>query len=247
MLPDLRFVMGASLAIAMLAVAGLGLAISTQLLHEARVNPVVETQSLAYAGQAQDNPFYDPGSALRFTRGLGKPDEAAVPLRVPLPPEPNPDASAKPEEPAANPADRIEANLAVDKDPAPPAVEPAVAERPAPSEATKPPEGSAAAAPSPPAEPERVANAPAASPAADVRKEEDSLPAGNATESASPAAAAKPVHHRPRPKFARTPRAGEQGFQYSGFPTGNTQWSSYANTWGTPPGTKKKTGTAARW
>jgi hypothetical protein len=272
MLPDLRFVLGASLAIAMLAVAGFGLAISTQLLHEARMSPVESTQSLAYAGQAEDNPFYDPNSVLRFTKGVGKPEDAAVPLRAEKTPEPIPAPQLVPEEPIT-PPDRIEANVAGEKaaDPSPPAVEPAAAERPAPAEGTRPPEAAAASLPAeseraanapaaspaadirkdentPPAEPERVANASAASPAADTRKDEGTLPAaGNAAASAPPAPAAKPVHRKPRPRIARAaPRAGEQGFQNSSFPTGNTQqWSSYSSPWGAPPGTTKKTGTVA--
>jgi hypothetical protein len=247
MLPDLRFVLGASLAIAMLAVAGFGLAISTQLLHEARVSSVESTQSLAYAGQAEDNPFYDPNSALRFAKGLGRQDEPAAPLRLPKAAEPIPAPPPMPEEPT--PPDRIEASIAGDRsaDPAPaPALDPAEKESPAHSEAAKPPEPSAATPASPPTEPERVANAPAAPPAADIRKDEDTPPAaGNAAENAPPAA--KPVHHKPRPKVARAPRPGEQGFQNPGFPTNNTQWPSYGSSWGTLPGTKKKTGTVAGW
>jgi hypothetical protein len=247
MVPDLRFVLGASLAIAMLAVAGFGLAISSQLLHQARVNPVESTQSLAYAGRAEDNPFYDPSSALRFTKA--KADDPAVPLLMAKPPNPIPTPPATPEEPITTPANRIEANVAGDKaaDP-PPAIEPAAAETLMPSEGTKPPEGSAGAAASPAVETERVANAPAVSPAADIRKDEDPpSPAENAAESAPPAPATKPVHHRPRPKVARAPRPGEQGFQYSGFPTGYTQqWSSYGSPWGTAPGAKRKNGAVAR-
>ena len=245
MLPDLRFVLGASLAVAMLALAGLGLAISSQLLHEARVSPVESTQSLAYAGQAEGNPFYDPRSLLRFTKG--KADDPAVPLRVTKPPDPIPAPPATPEEPTTTLPDRIEANLAGDKptDPPPaPAIEPAAAESLTPSEGAKPREGSATAAAIPAAETERVANAPAA----DIRREEDSPPpAGNGAESTPPALAGKPVHRRPRPRIARVPRPGEQGFQYSGFATGYTQWSSYSSPWGTPPGAKRKNGTVAHW
>jgi hypothetical protein len=70
MLPDFRFVLGAILAIALLAVAGLGLVTSVKLAQEARMNPIEDARSLAFAGHAQWNQFYDPDGARRF-EGLG--------------------------------------------------------------------------------------------------------------------------------------------------------------------------------
>jgi hypothetical protein len=72
MLPDFRFVLGAILAIAVLAVAGLGLATSVQLAHEARMNPIEDARSLAFAGHAEWNQFYDPEGARRFEGLAGK-------------------------------------------------------------------------------------------------------------------------------------------------------------------------------
>jgi hypothetical protein len=258
MLSDLRFVFGAALAIAMLAVAGLGLAISTQLLREAVVRPLESPQALAYAGQAEDNPFYDPGSALRFTKALGRPEAPAVEVRLARPAEPNPAPPATPDEPVSIPADRIEANAAGEKavDPSPArAAETAPSEPLASAEEAKPaaPEAAVGTVPPPqPAEPERVAVAPATSPEADDRKEGNPAAtpqiAGGPAEGL-PAPAAQPVHHKPR-KVARPvrPSPTEQSYQYSGFPSGNTQWPNYGNTWGTGPATntKKSSGASSR-
>jgi hypothetical protein len=231
MLPDLRFVFGATLAIAMLAVAGFGFAISSQLLHQARVGSLEPTQSLAYAGRAEDNPFYDPDSALRFTKALTRPDEAT----------PQPPLAKLPDPVPALPTTSAESDKLADPAPAP-LVEP-VAVTPPPSEGLKPPEAEAAG--KAPTEPERVASAPAASPGEDIRKEGEAPPA--AAESAAdapPAPARKPAHHKPRPKITRAPRPPDQTFQNSGVPTGDT-WPSYNDSWGTPPAAKKKNGTVA--
>ncbi len=77
MVPDLRFVLGAILAIAVLAVAGLGLATSVQLMQEAQLNPVEDARSLAFAGHPEWNQFYDPAGARRF-EGLA--DDTEGPL-----------------------------------------------------------------------------------------------------------------------------------------------------------------------
>ena len=77
MLPDFRFVLGAILAISMLAVAGLGLVTSVRLLHEAQMNPREDQRSLAFAGHAEWNQFYDPDAARRF-EGLGKMTETPL-------------------------------------------------------------------------------------------------------------------------------------------------------------------------
>jgi hypothetical protein len=72
MLPDFRFVLGAILAIAVLAVAGLGLMTSVQLVHEARMNPIENARSLAFAGHPEWNQFYEPEGARRFQGLAGK-------------------------------------------------------------------------------------------------------------------------------------------------------------------------------
>jgi hypothetical protein len=85
MLPDFRFVLGAILAIALPAVAGLGLVTSVKLAQEARMNPIEDARSLAFAGHAQWNQFYDPDGARRF-EGLGG-NAPATPARLEAPAE----------------------------------------------------------------------------------------------------------------------------------------------------------------
>jgi hypothetical protein len=75
MLADFRFVLGAILAVTMLAVAGLGVATSLALMREAHVAPVEGSRSLAYAGPATRNEFYDPDALSRFERSSTKTPE----------------------------------------------------------------------------------------------------------------------------------------------------------------------------
>src|SRR3984893_217451 len=77
MLPDFRFVLGAILAIALLVVAGLGVITSVQFVHQTRMGPLEDQRSLAFAGHAERNPFYDPDSARRF-EGLATKTEGPV-------------------------------------------------------------------------------------------------------------------------------------------------------------------------
>jgi hypothetical protein len=88
MLADFRFVLGAILAIAVLAVAGLGLVTSVRLLHEARLGPLEDGRSLAYAGHAEWNQFYDPDGARRFEGLAGRTEAPVAEAR----PEPAPEA-----------------------------------------------------------------------------------------------------------------------------------------------------------
>jgi hypothetical protein len=74
MRPDFRFILGAILAIALLAVAGLGLVASVRLMQEARISPIGDARSLAFAGGAGSNRFFDPEGARRF-EGLAGPTE----------------------------------------------------------------------------------------------------------------------------------------------------------------------------
>jgi hypothetical protein len=138
MLADFRFVLGAILAVTMLAVAGLGVATSVALMREAHIAPVENSRSLAYAGPLTRNEFYDPDAARRFEGG-GKSviEPAAVPARSPDPPaeivedkEHAPDAPGTPpaaaapaaDEPTTPPAERVAsapANLVPSAEPAP--------------------------------------------------------------------------------------------------------------------------------
>jgi hypothetical protein len=80
MLPDFRFVLGAILALAMLAVGGLGLVTSVQLAREAHIAPLEESRSLAFAGRAERNQFYDPDAARRLEGLGGKVEVPAAPV-----------------------------------------------------------------------------------------------------------------------------------------------------------------------
>jgi hypothetical protein len=96
MLPDFRFVLGAILAFTMLAVGGLGLVTSVQLVREAHMAPPDQSRSLAFAGRPERNQFYDPDAARRF-EGLARKGEATVaPARLEPPAETLAPAEAAP-------------------------------------------------------------------------------------------------------------------------------------------------------
>jgi hypothetical protein len=104
MLPDLRFLLGAALAIALLAVAGVGLIASTRLLHEARIAPIEERRSLAYAGRP--NQRDDGGLPALISDG---PPAPTRPMAAPIAPPPvealpDPPQAETPDEPPAEPA-----------------------------------------------------------------------------------------------------------------------------------------------
>jgi hypothetical protein len=93
MLPDLRFALGATLAVAVLIVAGFGVVASVELVHQAQMGSLEGTQTLAYAGHAEWNQFYDPDNARRFVEATEQaklPSEPAssevAPASSPLPP-----------------------------------------------------------------------------------------------------------------------------------------------------------------
>ena len=207
MLPDFRFVLGAILAIALLAVAGLGLVTSVRLVQEARLDPVEDARSLAFAGHAQWNQFYDPDGARRFEDMAGKAPATEARLETPAetaempPPVPAPAPAAVPPEtpqeqtdslPAREPNPVIGAvdapSIAADKQTAsdPPPTDPAqLPETAADVNAAAPPAPAAAApAPEVPAPPgtgvpsaERVASAPAMVPERELRQEPADEPA----------------------------------------------------------------------
>ena len=201
MLPDFRFVLGAILAIALPAVAGLGLVASVKLVQEARMNPIEDARSLAFAGHAQWNQFYDPEGARRFedlaakTRAtearLETPAETAEIVPSAIPQEQTPQEQAPREQTASIPARQPDPDIGAreaphivdDKPPAndpPDADAPQLPETPAAVTIAAPPAQAATAAPLPeaPAPPEagvpsaeRVASAPPTVPELDLRQE----------------------------------------------------------------------------
>jgi hypothetical protein len=123
MLPDFRFILGAILALTMLAVGGLGLVTSVRLVREAHMAPL-ESRSLAYAGHAEWNQFYDPESARRFEGLSGKTEAPVSEARREPPAETSALAPPEPAPPAI--AAEATATPAI----APPAVPPAAPEEP---------------------------------------------------------------------------------------------------------------------
>lgn len=66
MLPDVRFVIGATLATAVLGVAAFGLATAVRLSHQAKIGPLESSRSLAFDERADWNQFSDPELMRRF-------------------------------------------------------------------------------------------------------------------------------------------------------------------------------------
>ncbi len=66
MLPDFRFVIGAVLAAAMLAVTALGLLTAARVTHQTKLGPFETSRNLVFDDSSDWNQFYDPDSARRF-------------------------------------------------------------------------------------------------------------------------------------------------------------------------------------
>jgi hypothetical protein len=250
MLPDFRFVLGAVLAIALLAVAGLGLVTSVQLVHEARINPLEDARSLAFAGHAEWNQFYDPDGARRFEGLVGKPEAPVAPAaletpaEIAAPPAITPPAITPPtitqsvpeERTASIPADRLDPDIApvVADDKAPDKTLQIDPPHVDPPQSAEPPATVTIAAP--PAE--RVASAPA------------TLPAPERTQAEAPPSVPEPTHPQasgdPQGSAPPTPRvrphvqfhrkiahahvrsvapANQQSWPNSGF--SNAPWPGY--------------------
>jgi hypothetical protein len=229
MLPDFRFVLGAILAITLLAVAGLGLVTSVRLVQEARISPIEDARSLAFAGHAEWNQFYDADGARRFEGLAGKTEGPATEAGLETPAETSviaPPVVAPPVSAQVGPEDRIASIPANRPDPdispevadgktpeinPPQSDPPPSAETPMAVTIAAPTEAAAAPVPAisvaPPAQ--RVASAPATSPGPD-RPEEAKMPTPAAPqaagdqqpESAPPAPRARPNVHLRR-KIAR--------------------------------------------
>lgn len=82
MLPDFRFVIGATLATAMLGIAIFGLATAVRLSHEAKMGPPETLRSSAFDERADWNQFSDPELARRFD-ALARQAEAGGATLVP--------------------------------------------------------------------------------------------------------------------------------------------------------------------
>jgi hypothetical protein len=209
MLPDLRFVFGAMLAIAMLATAGLGLAISIQLHHDAH-GSLDPAQGLAYAAPAEANRFRDLRSAPRFGSAARRLEEPVAHVGLEAPPTVSSQSLVKPDErAAASPTEHAEEELTADSPaqpaPAPPAEAPR-AKLPTSAEETQiaPTEAvpEAARTGTPPAEPDPVATAPSA----ETRKNDAPASAHPVQDPAPAASPAQSIHRKSHPGKARLQR-----------------------------------------
>jgi hypothetical protein len=266
MLPDFRFVLGAILAIALLAVAGLGLVTSVQLVHEARLVPLEDSRTLAFAGHAEWNQFYDPDGARRFEGLAGKtegPAQLETPAETPVI-APTIALLIAPSDPEARtagiPPSGLEADLAhedITQDKTPQTAPPPMAETPAAvTVAAAPAEAAGAPAPdapgttasgTPPAE--RLASAPATSSGPDLETLAPTQPqaAGDPLpDLAPPTPRARPkIHLRrriARAHFRRVVPTTQQTWPNSGFPTTEAPWPGYDTQFTGTTTPKKSTG-----
>ena len=140
MLPDLRFVIGATLAAAMLGLTAIGLLTAARLTGHSKVGPLEASRSLPFDGGAHWNQFYHPDGARRFAdlarkrevaqSGLQPSDSRpALDLLSPIAPEAPDERPAEASLSAATPPAALHASIA-------PIMEPstdATADQPAPA------------------------------------------------------------------------------------------------------------------
>lgn len=115
MLPDFRFVIGATLAAAVLGIAAFGLATTVRLSHLAKIGPMEVARSLAFDERANWNQFSDPELTRRFedlarqadaTGSMPEADAAGSGAPPPTVASPSPEAAERNEpSAAAEPAD----------------------------------------------------------------------------------------------------------------------------------------------
>jgi hypothetical protein len=256
MLPDYRFALGAILALAMIAVGGLGLVTSVQLVREAHMAPLEESRSLAFAGHAEWNQFYDPEAARRFEGLAGKTEAPVAEARLERPAETSALASPEPAPPMMVPPAIIQADPD-ERTAAIPAHRPEVAAEIAPLHADdKAPEKAPEADPptpqpiaAPPADAaapsgERLASLPIPSPGSDPDGEARTPPPESgpaqpeATDAQPPDSAPPTPRARPKAHFhrriarahiRRVPPVAQQPLDNAGFPPSNAPWPGYDN------------------
>jgi hypothetical protein len=250
MLPDFRFAIGAVLAITMLGVTGFGLAMSVQLMHEARVGSFDASRSLAFADSTDRNQFYDADAARRFQGLDGKVDD----LKLDDPKVDDPGADV-PLDPAAIPSPVVALATPDDQTASLATSDAGAGHAPA---TDSPPMAAGAATPDEPAAgppnaveakpdaTESVASAPA-TPVSAARLDGGGPPAPPIAGIVPlPPNPAKPVvHARPRRRrlVVRThvvpPAPPPTTYSDSGFSTTNGQWPSADGGFNTTPTAKK--------
>jgi hypothetical protein len=80
MLPDFRFVIGAVLALAVLATTAFGMLVAVRATHQTKAGPLEVSRNLAFDDRADWNQFYDPDSGRRFEELARKSDAPPAPL-----------------------------------------------------------------------------------------------------------------------------------------------------------------------
>ena len=78
MLPDLRFAIGAVLAIAVLGAISVGLLATVRLTSQSKVGPLESSRNLTFADRSDWNQFYHPDSLRRFEALRRQREEAAA-------------------------------------------------------------------------------------------------------------------------------------------------------------------------
>ena len=77
MLPDFRFVIGATLAAAVLGAASVGMFATARLASQSKIGPLESSRALPFDDRADWNQFYHPDSVWRFEE-LTREHSAAV-------------------------------------------------------------------------------------------------------------------------------------------------------------------------
>jgi hypothetical protein len=197
MLPDLRFVFGALMVIAITGMIGVGLFVSAQLFHQAKMGPTDSRRNLAFTDRAEWNQFYEPGSVRRFV-GLARQGEARE-IGY-LPPEHRPQAPS----PAPLAVDLAPVEVAEQDDgveAAPLSVRPSEVAENATANVAPPPRGASTVAA--PSVPDQADEAPVSERAA-------SLNADNVMDTKPGPAEAVVVHAVPMPVHREPSAAGER-------------------------------------
>jgi hypothetical protein len=78
MLPDFRFIIGATLATSLLGMTALGLFAATRLAHHAKIGPLEASRSLAFADRSEQGRFYDAETARRLESFVRAADGAEI-------------------------------------------------------------------------------------------------------------------------------------------------------------------------
>jgi hypothetical protein len=228
MIPDLRFVVGAVIATALLGVMLFGLAAAMHISHQSKISPLEASRLLAYTPESRHRIFDVPAPRLDSPFAnipadpnpvpLQQPAEpAAVPLQTAATAQPTPDA-----QPPASDADTVDERAVVEPPLPPDGDPPAASAESAP--AAPPPEAAAAAAPpieTTPAPPAPVAEQTVATPDVEPVGSIPPTTAAAVAETQEPAKAKRKRTARKAKPRRPAPRTAAQVDPF-GYPVGTT-------------------------